>query len=141
MNKSIAQLQDELIEVFSFLDDWEDKYSVIIDYRKQLLPFPEEFKRDEFIVKGCQSRVWVVGEKMENGDIHYHADSDAIITKGLVALVLSIFNNQKPTEIIHANLDFFEKIGLGSHLTPTRANGLLEMIKRVKNIAQTFEKS
>ncbi len=141
MNKSIAQLQDELIEVFSFLDDWEDKYSVIIDYGKQLSAFPEEFKRDEFIVKGCQSRVWVVGQQMENGEIHYHADSDAIITKGLVALVLSIFNNQKPSEIIHAKLDFFEKIGLGSHLTPTRANGLLEMIKRVKNIAQTFEKS
>jgi len=139
MNKSIAQLQEELIEVFSFLDDWEDKYSVIIDYGKQLAPFPEEFRRDEFIVKGCQSRVWVVGQLTENGNVHFHADSDAIITKGLVALVLSIFNDQKPAEIIQANLNFFDQIGLGTHLTPTRANGLLEMIKRVKNIAQTLD--
>jgi cysteine desulfuration protein SufE len=141
MSKTIQQLQDELVEVFAFLDDWEDKYSVIIDYGKELAAFPENFRMEEFIVKGCQSRVWVVGELMEDGRILYHADSDAIITKGLVALVLSLFNQQKPSEIIHANLDFFDKIGLGTHLTPTRANGLLEMIKRVKGIAQTFEKS
>jgi cysteine desulfuration protein SufE len=135
--KSIQEIQSEIIDVFSFLEDWEDKYSMIIDYGKQLEIYPEEFKKEDFLIKGCQSRVWLVGKLEDNGSIHYWADSDAIITKGLVALVLQIYNHQLPEDILKANIDFFNEIGLSSHLTPTRASGLNEMIKRVKIIAQS----
>ena len=135
--KSIQEIQLEIIDVFSFLEDWEDKYSMIIDYGKQLEIYPEEFKKEDFLIKGCQSRVWLVGKLEDNGSIHYWADSDAIITKGLVALVLQIYNHQLPENILKANIDFFNEIGLSSHLSPTRASGLNEMIKRVKIIAQS----
>lgn len=135
--KSIQEIQSEIIDVFSFLEDWEDKYSMIIDYGKQLEIYPEEFKKEDFLIKGCQSRVWLVGKLEDNGSIHYWADSDAIITKGLVALVLQIYNHQLPEDILKANIDFFNEIGLSSHLTPTRASGLNEMIKKVKIIAQS----
>lgn len=135
MARSIEEIQDEITENFAFLDDWDEKYGFIIDLGKNLEPMSAEEKSDDMIIKGCQSKVWLTG-KLEDGVMVYKADSDAIITKGLVALVLEVFNHQKPKEIWNASLSFLAAIGLGEHLTPTRANGLNEMIKQAKLLAK-----
>jgi cysteine desulfuration protein SufE len=129
---SIVDIENEIIEEFElFGDDWEGKYEHLIELGKSLPKIAESLKTEERIIKGCQSKVWLHSEK-KDGEITYTADSDAIITKGMVALMIRVLSHQKPTDILAANLDFINKIGLTEHLSPTRANGLLSMIKQMK---------
>lgn len=132
---TIKEIEKEIIEEFElFGDDWEAKYEHLIDLGKSLPKIKDEFKVDENIIKGCQSRVWLHAENI-NGSINYTADSDAIITKGMVALMIRVLNNQPANEIINADLSFIKTIGLIEHLSPTRANGLVSMIKKMKEEA------
>lgn len=129
---TIQETENEIVEEFElFGDDWEGKYEHLIELGKSLPKIKEELKTDDRLIKGCQSRVWLHSEK-QNSDIVFTADSDAIITKGMVALMVRVLSHQKPEDIINANLDFINKIGLTEHLSPTRANGLLSMIKQMK---------
>jgi cysteine desulfuration protein SufE len=135
---SIAEIENEIIEEFDlFGDDWEGKYEHLIELGKSLPKIEESFKTEDRIIKGCQSKVWLHSQKKE-GEIVYTADSDAIITKGMVALMIRVLSHQKPKDIILANLDFINKIGLTEHLSPTRANGLVSMIKQMKLDAMAF---
>jgi cysteine desulfuration protein SufE len=128
---SIAETENEIIEEFSIFDQWDDKYQYIIDMGKSLPPMDEKYKTEDRLIKGCQSRVWLHTE-MKDGKIIYHADSDAIITKGLVALMVRVLSDHTPKEIVDAQLTFINKIGLAEHLSPTRANGLVAMVKQMK---------
>ena len=129
---NINEIENEIVEEFElFGDDWEGKYEHLIELGKSLPKIKDEYKTDDRLIKGCQSKVWLHTEKAEN-EIVYTADSDAIITKGMVALMVRVLSHQKPEEIINANLDFINKIGLTEHLSPTRANGLVAMIKQMK---------
>jgi cysteine desulfuration protein SufE len=128
---TIAETENEIVEDFSMFDQWDDKYQYIIDLGKTLAPMNAEWKTDDRLIKGCQSRVWLYTE-LKDGKVIYHADSDAIITKGIVALMVRVLSEHTPKEIVDAPLDFIEKIGLKEHLSPTRANGLLSMVKQMK---------
>ncbi|MSP69777.1 MAG: SufE family protein [Bacteroidetes bacterium] len=128
---NIAEIENELIEQFSIFDLWDDKYQYLIDMAKALPILDEKYKTPDRLIKGCQSQVWLHTELI-NGKIIFHADSDAIITKGIVALLLKVFSGHAPKEIIEAQLNFINKIGLAEHLSPTRANGLVAMIKQMK---------
>lgn len=129
---SITEIENEIIEEFEIYgDDWEGKYEYIIDLGKELPLIKEEYKNEEHIIKGCQSRVWLHSE-MKDGRIVFSGDSDAIITKGMVALLIRVLSNQTPNDISNADLNFINKIGLAEHLSPTRANGLISMIKQMK---------
>lgn len=128
---TIAETENEIVEDFAMFDQWDDKYQYIIDLGKTLAPMNAEWKTDERLIKGCQSRVWLYTE-LKDGKVIYHADSDAIITKGIVALMVRVLSGHTPKEIVDAPLDFIEKIGLKEHLSPTRANGLLSMVKQMK---------
>ncbi len=129
---TIEEIENEIIEEFElFGDDWEGKYEHLIELGKSLPQIKEEYKTEERIIKGCQSKVWLHSEK-QNGEIVYTADSDAIITKGMVALMIRVLSHQKPQAILSANLEFINKIGLTEHLSPTRANSLVSMIKQMK---------
>lgn len=129
---TIGAVESEIIEEFEiFGDDWEGKYEHLIELGKSLPKIREEYKTDDRLIKGCQSRVWLHTEK-KDGLIVYTADSDAIITKGMVALIIRVLSHQKPEDIINADLNFISQIGLTEHLSPTRANGLLSMIKQMK---------
>jgi cysteine desulfuration protein SufE len=129
---TIAEIENEIIDEFElFGDDWEGKYEHLIELGKSLPKIEESLKTEDRIIKGCQSKVWLHSEKKE-GEIIYTADSDAIITKGMVALMVRVLSHQKPQDIVNANLDFINKIGLTEHLSPTRANGLVSMIKQMK---------
>lgn len=134
---TINQIQDELIEDFELFDDWETKYEYIIDLGKKLKPLPKELKTDENIIKGCQSQVWL-DAKMSDGLLHFDADSEAIIVKGLVSLLLKVLSDQTPEAVASAELYFIEKIGLSSHLAQTRSNGLASMVKQMKNYATAY---
>lgn len=135
---SIQEIEKEIIEEFElFGDDWEGKYEHIIDLGKSLPKIKEEYKTDDRIIKGCQSKVWLHSE-LKEGKIVFTADSDAIITKGMVALMIRVLSNQKPEDVVNAELDFIDKIGLKEHLSPTRANGLVSMIKQMKLDALAF---
>jgi len=135
---TIEQIENEIIEEFElFGDDWEAKYEHLIDLGKTLPKIKEDLKTEDKIIKGCQSRVWLNSE-LNNDKIVYTADSDAIITKGMVALMIRVLSNQKPQDVIKANLEFINKIGLTEHLSPTRANGLVSMIKQMKLEALKF---
>ena len=137
---TINEIEQEIIEEFEiFGDDWESKYEHLIDLGKSLPPIKEEFKTEENIIKGCQSRVWLHSEK-EESNIIFTAQADAIITKGMVALMIRVLNKQTPQNIIDAKLQFIDKIGLKEHLSPTRANGLVSMINRMKLDAITLNK-
>jgi len=128
----IEEIEREIIEEFElFGDDWEGKYEHLIDLGKSLPLIEDKYKTEDKIIKGCQSKVWVQSE-LKDGKIIYSADSDAIITKGLVALIVRVLSGQTPDEIVNAKLDFINKIGLKEHLSPTRANGLVSMIKQMK---------
>ena len=129
---SIAERQAEIIEEFSMFDEWMEKYEYIIDLGKELSPMDEAYKTDEHIIKGCQSKVWLHGELNDEGNVIFQADSDAIITKGLVALMVRVLSGASPEEIVSADLHFVQEIGLNEHLSPTRSNGLLAMIKQMK---------
>lgn len=129
---TIAEIENEIIEEFElFGDDWEGKYEHLIELGKSLPKIEESLKTEDRIIKGCQSKVWIHSEK-KDGLIIFTADSDAIITKGMVALMVRVLSHQKPQDIVNANLDFINKIGLTEHLSPTRANGLVSMIKQIK---------
>lgn len=129
---TIHDIENEIVEEFElFGDDWEGKYEHLIELGKSLPKIKEEYKTDNRLIKGCQSKVWLHSEK-QNNEIVFTADSDAIITKGMVALMVRVLSHQKPEDIMNANLEFINKIGLTEHLSPTRANGLLSMIKQMK---------
>ncbi|OIQ27781.1 MAG: Fe-S metabolism protein SufE [Bacteroidetes bacterium MedPE-SWsnd-G2] len=135
---SIKEIQEEIIDEFSMFDDWEERYQYMIDLGKSLPLIKEEFKVDENLIKGCQSKVWVHAD-LEGDAIAFTADSDAIITKGIIAILLRVFTNQKPQDIIDADTNFIDEIGLKEHLSPTRANGLVSMIKQLKLYAIAYQ--
>lgn len=134
---TIDQAQQEIIEEFAIYEDWMDKYEYIIDLGKELPTLDETFKIEQNLVRGCQSRVWLHAQMQEN-NLHFEADSEAMIAKGLVALVVRILNNRQPEEIVNAELYFAEKIGLKEHLSPNRSNGLASMIKQMKAYALAY---
>lgn len=129
--ESIKDIQQEIIEEFAMFDDWMGRYEYLIELGKSLPLIDEQYKTDDNIIKGCQSQVWLHAE-MEGNNVIYTADSDAILTKGLIALVIRVLNGQKADEIVQADMSFVDEIGLKEHLSPTRANGLLSMIKQMK---------
>ncbi len=134
---SIEERQEEIIEEFSMFEDWMQRYEYMIELGKSLPLIDEKFKTDDNIIKGCQSKVWVNAE-FKNDNIKFTADSDAIITKGIVAILIRVFSDQKPEDIINAKTDFIDEIGLKEHLSPTRANGLVSMIKQMKMYAIAY---
>lgn len=134
----MKEKQDEIISEFSFFEDWMDKYAYIIDLGKELELIEERDKREENLIRGCQSRVWLVAETDSDGNMKFKADSDALITKGIIALLISVVNGEKPETVAKEELYFVDKIGLKEHLSPTRSNGLLSMIKQMKYYAIAF---
>lgn len=134
---TINQIQDEIIEEFSMFDDWMDRYQQLIDIGGDLAPMNEKHRTEQYLIQGCQSRVWINAE-MEDGKLLFEADSDAIITKGIVALLLRVFNNRTPKEVMDADLYFIDRIGLKENLSPTRSNGLVAMIKQMKLYAIAY---
>lgn len=137
MGKSINEIQDELIEEFALFDDWADKYEYLIDLGKKLAPLSEEFKTDENVIKGCQSRVWLYAYKKDDLLI-FEADSEAVIVKGLISMLIRVLSHQKAEDILKADLYFIDQIGMSQHLAQTRSNGLLSMVKQIKNYALAF---
>ena len=138
MAMTIQEIQQEIIDEFSLFEDWMQRYEYMIELGKSLPLIAPEFKTDDHIIKGCQSKVWVHAE-LEGEKLQFTADSDAIITKGIIAILIRTFSNQHPKEILEANTDFIDKIGLKEHLSPTRANGLVSMIKQIKLYAIAFQ--
>ena len=134
---TINESQDEIIEEFELFDDWADKYEYIIDLGKKLKGFPEEQKTEDNIIKGCQSRVWLNARK-EDESLVFEADSEAIIVKGLVNMLIRVLSGHTPQEIVKADLYFMEKIGMSQHLAQTRSNGLASMVKQMKNYAIAY---
>lgn len=135
---TINETQDEIIEEFEGMTDWMDRYAYIIDLGNTLPDFPEQKKTPEFLIEGCQSRVWIASDRQADGAIHFEADSDAMIVKGIVALLMRVFDGRTPQEILDTDLYFIDKIGLKEHLSPTRSNGLVAMVKQVRNYAQAY---
>ena len=134
----IQEIQEEIVDEFSMFDDWMERYEYIIELGKGLPLIDDQYKTEDNIIKGCQSKVWVHAE--QNGDkIVFTADSDAILTKGIIAILIRAFSNQKAADILEANTDFIDKIGLKEHLSPTRANGLVSMIKQIKMYALAYD--
>jgi cysteine desulfuration protein SufE len=131
---TIPEKQQKIVEAFSFLEDWMDKYEYLIELGKNLPPLEAQSKQDKNLIKGCQSRVWLDVSR-ENGKLFFKADSDALITKGIISLLVHVFSGHTPGEILDSNMDFIEKIGLKEHLSPTRANGLLSMIQQIQMYA------
>ncbi|MFD0931462.1 SufE family protein [Psychroflexus salinarum] len=134
---SIQERQEEIIEEFSMFEDWMQRYEYMIELGKSLPLIDEKHKTEENIIKGCQSRVWVYAE-MDDDQVDFTADSDAIITKGIIAILIRVFSGQKPEDIINADTSFIDEIGLKEHLSPTRANGLVSMIKQMKMYAIAY---
>ena len=135
---SIQDIQEEIIDEFSMFDDWEERYQYMIDLGKDLPLINEQYKTDANIIKGCQSKVWVHAE-MIHDKVAFTADSDAIITKGIIAILIRVFSNQHPAAIIEADTNFIDQIGLKEHLSPTRANGLVSMVKQLKMYAIAYQ--
>lgn len=135
---SIEETEQEIIEEFDMFEDWMGRYEYLIDMGKSMPVIEEKYKTEDKLIKGCQSQVWMHSE-LKGGKIVYTADSDAIITKGMVALMIRVLSNHTPQEIIDSKLDFIEKIGLTKHLSPTRSNGLLSMIKQMKLDAVAYK--
>lgn len=131
---TIKEIQEEIIDEFSMFDDWMERYEYIIELGKSLPIIDDQYKLDENLIKGCQSKVWMFSE-LEKETVKFTADSDAILTKGIVALLLRVYSGQKPSDILDSDTDFLDKIGLKEHLSPTRANGLVSMIKQIKMYA------
>ena len=136
---TISEQGKDLAESFSFMEDWTEKYQYMIDLSKSLNEMDLNYKTDENLIKGCQSKVWLYSS-YEKGKIHFQADSDAIISKGIVAILLSVLNNRSPHEILSADLSFIDEIGLKEHLSPNRANGLSSMLKQIKFYALAYSK-
>jgi cysteine desulfuration protein SufE len=135
---SINEIQDEIIDEFSQFDDWMDRYSLLIDYGNNLPPFPEESRTEQNLIDGCQSQVWFTCRMNEDGKITYQGDSDAILVKGIVALLIRVLSDHTPREIVDADLYFIDRIQLREHLSPTRSNGLAAMLKQMRLFALTF---
>ena len=143
---TINEIQDEIIEEFSGFDDWMDKYQLLIDLGNEQEPIEEKYKTEQNLIDGCQSRVWLVAEyieergkrKEERGVIHFRAESDALIVKGIVSLLIRVLSDHTPQEILDADLYFIEEIGLKEHLSPTRSNGLVAMVKQMRVYALAF---
>ena len=135
---TIKEIQEEIIDEFSMFEDWMERYEHIIDLGKSLPIIDEAFKVEEYLIKGCQSKVWLHSE-LQNDTLYFTAESDAILTKGIVALLLRVFAEQKPEDIISADMSFIDQIELKEHLSPTRANGLVSMIKQIKLYALAFQ--
>mgnify|MGYP001110463477 FL=1 len=133
-NKSLQEAENEVVDTFSMYDEWLDKYEYLIDLGKNLEAYPEECKTEDKLIKGCQSRVWL-DYKVQDGRIYFRADSDAIITKGIISLLISVYSGRTPQEIASSDFGFIEKIGLKENLSPTRANGLASMIATIKAVA------
>ena len=131
---TIKEIQEEIIDEFSMFDDWMDRYEYLIELGKSLPIIDEQFKLDENLIKGCQSKVWLYSE-LEDDRVKFSADSDAILTKGIAALLLRVYSGQKPGDILTAETSFIDEVGLKEHLSPTRANGLVSMIKQIKMYA------
>lgn len=136
--KTINELQDEVIEEFSDFSDWMDKYQLLIDLGSEQTPLNEKYKTEQNLIDGCQSRVWLQAD-YENGLIHFQAESDALIVKGIVTLLIKVLSDHTPDEILNADLYFIEKIGLKEHLSPTRSNGLVAMVKQMRMYALAFK--
>ncbi len=136
--KTINELQDEVIEEFSDFDDWMDKYQLLIDLGSEQEPLPEEYKTDQNLIDGCQSRVWLQAD-YRDGILTFRAESDALIVKGIVDLLVRVLSGHTPQEILDADLYFIDRIGLKEHLSPTRSNGLLAMLKQMKMYALAFK--
>ncbi len=134
----INTVQDEIVDEFGIFDDWMDKYNYLIDLSKSLPIIDQKFKKPEFLIEGCQSRVWLRAD-MEDGKVVYTADSDAVITKGIIALLVRVMSGRAPDEIINNELYFIDKIGLKENLSPTRSNGLVSMIKQMKLYALAYQ--
>ena len=134
---TINEIQDEIIEEFSGLDDWMDKYQLLIDLGNELAPLDERYKTEQNLIDGCQSRVWLQAD-YEEGQIHFSAESDALIVKGIVSLLIRVLSDHTPQEILDADLYFIEEIGLKEHLSPTRSNGLVAMVKQMRTYALAF---
>lgn len=133
-NKSLQEAENEVVDTFSMYDEWLDKYEYLIDLGKNLEAYPEECKTEDKLIKGCQSRVWL-DYKVQDGRIYFKADSDAIITKGIISLLIGVYSGRTPEEIASSDFGFIEKIGLKENLSPTRANGLASMIATIKAVA------
>jgi len=138
MRMTIKEEQDEIIADFEFFGGWEDKYEYIIQMGKELPPIEEQYKTEENLIRGCQSRVWLHAEQ-KDGKLIFTADSDAVITKGLVSMVIRVLSGHTPKEIVDADIYFIDAIGLRNHLSPTRSNGLLSMLKQIKLYALAFQ--
>ncbi len=136
--KTINELQDEVIEEFSDFDDWMDKYQLLIDLGNEQKPLDEQYKTEQNLIDGCQSRVWLQADLVD-GKIIFQAESDALIVKGIIALLIKVVSGHTPDEILNADLYFIEKIGLKEHLSPTRSNGLLAMVKQMRMYALAFK--
>lgn len=135
---TIEDTQRDIIEEFSEVDDWMDRYAMIIDLGNELPPIDEKYKTPEHLIEGCQSRVWLTAEERD-GKVHYTADSDAIIVKGIIALLIKVLNGHTPAEILAADLHFINDIGLAENLSPTRSNGLLAMVKQMRLYAMALD--
>jgi cysteine desulfuration protein SufE len=138
MERNILEIENELVSSFSFLDTWEERYEYIIELGKKLPALEEEFKTEDKKIKGCQSTVWLVASYSE-GRVFFKADSDAVIVKGLVSLLIEVLSGQVPDDIINARLDFIDKIGMHAHLAQTRSNGLRAMVAQMKDYARAFK--
>ena len=138
MAKSINDIQDEIIDEFESFDDWLERYELIIDYGKGLKPMPEADKNDRNLIDGCQSKVWFMA-LLQDGKLLYTGDSDAILVKGIVALLISVLSDHTPEEIMNADLYFIDRIGLREHLSPTRSNGVAAMLKQMKLYALAYQ--
>ena len=134
---TINEIQDEIIDEFSGLDDWMDRYQLLIDLGNEQAPLDEQYKTENNLIDGCQSRVWLQAD-YEDGLIHFSAESDALIVKGIVSLLIRVLSDHTPKEILDAELYFIDEIGLKEHLSPTRSNGLLAMIKQMRSYALAF---
>ncbi len=136
---TIEEIQQEVIEEFADYEDWMDKYQLLIDLGGEQEPLPAEYKIESNLIDGCQSRVWLQADLTDEGKIHFQAESDALIVKGIVTLLIRVLDNQTPDDILNADLHFIEDIGLKEHLSPTRSNGLLAMLKQMKLYAMAFK--
>lgn len=135
---TINEIQDQIIEEFDSVDDWMDKYQMLIELGNTLPPFDEKFKTPQNLIEGCQSRVWLQAE-YQNGILHFMGESDAVIVKGIVSLLIQVLSDHTPDEILNADLYFIDRIGLKEHLSPTRSNGLVSMVKQMKVYALAFK--
>ncbi len=136
--KTIDDIQKEICAEFQSLEDWVEKYNYLLDLAKGIPPLDEKYKKTENLIEGCQSHVWLAAEFID-GKLYFYADSDALITKGIIALLLRVFSEQTPNDIYNSNIWFIDKIGLASHLSPTRSNGLVAMIKQIRMYALAYK--